>query len=191
MRRQTAALKRKQSGDKGFVFTVRAGLAQEHLYWGVAYSFFILALISSLLPRSVWVGNCQTAAAAAAAASVAALGPLSLSFTLFPPPPLHTLSFLASRSSHSLTPPPKTLLLNNLPPSFSLLRSLPPFSLDLHVFAASCTIPLCWIKINTATAFGYIRSPRRKGVTGNWNMNNQIDPPSSLLLPISCLKSWH
>lgn len=119
MRRQTAALKRKQSGDKGFVFTVRAGLAQEHLYWGVAYSFFILALISSLLPRSVWVGNCQTAAAAAAAASVAALGPLSLSFTLFPPPPLHTLSFLASRSSHSLTPPPKTLLLNNLPPSFS------------------------------------------------------------------------
>lgn len=139
MRRQTAALKRKQSGDKGFVFTVRAGLAQEHLYWGVAYSFFILALISSLLPRSVWVGNCQTAAAAAA--SVAALGPLSLSLLLSFLRPLSTHSFLASRSSHSLTPPPKTLLLNNLPPSFSPFLSCvlsPPFSLDLHVFAASC-----------------------------------------------------
>lgn len=85
------------------------------------------------------MGNCQTAAAAASA-SLAAPGPaclsLSLTLPLFPPPPLHTHSLFYSPFPLTLSPPPKTLLLNTLPPSFSpfLLRAL---SLSLSLFLCS------------------------------------------------------
>ena len=63
---------------------------------------------------------------------------LCLSLSFFPPPPLHTLSLSYSPIPLTLSPPPKTLLLNTLPASFSpfLFHALP-----LSIFL-SLSLPL-------------------------------------------------